>query len=240
MGALVDYFNGFGWAGQYYFLILIQAAFLIPLVAGRRIGWGWVIGAFLVLLAWTVALSLRPRLAHPLSGHVGLDDRWIIMWLPYLLLGSWLSQRWAGRLPSVVPGVVGWATLAAATLLLAVAPRAPNPPELAHMFNRYQDPLLVAMLPAIFLAACAAANAMPAVIARPLATAGEYSLGVYCMNPLLDGLAVRRLLAGVHVGPTMALPASVVAPLVETALIVGATTLFSVVLDRCGLSRLVR
>ncbi len=231
-------FAGYGWSGQYYFVILIQAAFILPLAGVICIRRAWVVASFGLLLVWTIAVG-RVHAWHGTTAGKLLDDRPVIFWVPDLLLGVWLTGRWKGRLAAPVSAVVGVGVVIGCTVLLAVAPGLSH--ERLTGPTPYQNPLVVLLAPVVFAGLATTADALPGAIARLVALAGRYSLGVFCLNPLVVEVA-GRLLPSLAAGGTSAVASAgaLVVPVAIAVAVTAVAVLVSVGLGRCGLARLVR
>lgn len=110
------WFGGYGWAGQYYFVILFQLTLLYPLL--RR----WIAGpAILPLIALGVALNV-------VAGYWLFEARWIgaihdrlfIYWIPYVAMGIALARGEFARRPGL--GLVAALILLAAPFEKALLP----------------------------------------------------------------------------------------------------------------------
>ncbi|RMX08296.1 acyltransferase [Corticibacter populi] len=175
---LLRYLRGDGWAGQYFFLILLQLIVLLPWLARWRIR-GWLLG--LVLLLYSAGLQWLPLAWQHWPWLRAGGDRLLPYWLPYALLGVYLRQNeerwqaWTERLPAGAAGA----------LLLLV----PLWLSLNHDIDWPTGPYL---LPAVPLVAAgvyvlhrrALASMASSRVAAPLAWLGRYSLVVFCLNPL--------------------------------------------------------
>ena len=113
------HFTGGGWGGQYYLIILLQAAFILPLLNRVKLPGMVPPAAFILLMAWAALVAGHAEWPTSTAGKF-LDDRAVLFWLPYLLLCSWLSARWNGRLRTAVPPLVGLAGVAGLTLALQI------------------------------------------------------------------------------------------------------------------------
>lgn len=195
---LTRHFLGYGWAGQYYFLILFQLAFLQPLfkyirVSGRTV--------FLTYAAGTVGLVL-------LHGHVAgsefalkLAERPVIYWAPFVVLGMWLArnrdafeQRFA-HVPTP--------TIAVVCLLASCAPLIqdhlfPHDRVAATLIHLRSSNLVGSS--AVFLGAwLLARRGAFGAFGGALRVMGRYVLGIFCLNPLII-LGLQRALAATGLG----------------------------------------
>lgn len=111
---LGGWFGGYGWAGQYFLLILFQWTCILPLIR-RRLNLRAAASVLLVGVALNVCAS---HVWRRLPFVASLNDRLFIYWIPYVMLGMILA-RWP------VPRVRLAAGLAMTCLAL-------SPFELAH------------------------------------------------------------------------------------------------------------
>ena len=85
---ITTYFSGFGWAGQYYFIILFQLLVLFPLTRWiyKRQNLTIIVVAVLVVLYFVCAYVRLPSLIDSLGYRV------FIYWIPYVFVGIWLAR----------------------------------------------------------------------------------------------------------------------------------------------------
>jgi surface polysaccharide O-acyltransferase-like enzyme len=83
------YFSGFGWGGQYYFIILFQLLILFPSIRKVYVRKNLAVSIFLilVLLYFVFAYQHMPSLVDTLG------YRLFIYWIPYVVVGIWLARR---------------------------------------------------------------------------------------------------------------------------------------------------
>lgn len=123
---LGGWFGGYGWAGQYFFIILFQLTWLFPLMRHR---------VTFVTLCCAVVFGL---IMNTLTDYYlfrynlirNLGDRLFIYWLPYVFLGIVFARGF--------PRAPYWLLLGALALLLA-------PAEIANLvrINGHASPYLV-------------------------------------------------------------------------------------------------
>jgi hypothetical protein len=163
------WFGGYGWSGQYYFVILFQLTLLFPLL--RR----WVADApTLPLIAAGVALNVAAGywlFEHRLISAVG--DRLFIYWIPYVALGIALARGELGRRPGLA--IVGLLVLLAAPLESA----------LFTEHSAYLS-LSVTLASLLLIASAVAADRGPArspgIAGRAVALLGRNTFAVYVAN----------------------------------------------------------
>ncbi|GAA4356760.1 hypothetical protein GCM10023165_50100 [Variovorax defluvii] len=166
------WFGGYGWSGQYYFVILFQLTLLFPLL--RR----WVADApTLPVIAAGVALNVAAGywlFEHRFISAVG--DRLFVYWIPYVAMGIALARGELGRKPGLA--IVG--------LLLLLA--APIESALFTEHSAYLS-LTVTMASLLLLASAIAADRAPVAAARPpgiigraVALVGRNTFSIYVAN----------------------------------------------------------
>lgn len=163
------WFGGYGWSGQYYFVILFQLTLLFPLL--RR----WVADApTLPVIAAGVALNVA-------AGYWLFENRWIsavgdrlfIYWIPYVAMGIALARGELSRRPGL--GVV------AVLLLLA----APIEGRLFAEHSAYLA-LTVTLASLLLLMSAVAADRAPlrppGLLGRTVAFVGRNTFAIYVAN----------------------------------------------------------
>ncbi|VTU27834.1 Fucose 4-O-acetylase [Variovorax sp. PBL-H6] len=163
------WFGGYGWSGQYYFVILFQLTLLFPLL--RR----WVAEVpTLPVIAAGVALNVA-------AGYWMFENRWIsavgdrlfIYWIPYVAMGVALARGEFGRRPGL--GIV-------AVLLLLAAPIE------SRLFAEHSPYLTLTVTLAsllLMMSAVAADRApprQPGVLGRAVAFIGRNTFAIYVAN----------------------------------------------------------
>jgi surface polysaccharide O-acyltransferase-like enzyme len=226
-------FNGYAWAGQYYFLLLIQLMLIFPLLLRLRINSRSV---FLVGLL-TIGLAMfLPSWAARFSIIAKLNDRPIIYWLPYIFIGIFAARTdWART--SV------WTTRKPGLILLGV-------PCLMVVEDIVWKQLGISTLSPYVRASVVGASLLWFTLGRQfliklqpaegnlLSQLGRYSLGIFCLNPLFVYLIA--LLLGTFVNAQY-LPASVqiFSALILVPLVLALAYGFSLILTKAKLSALV-
>lgn len=126
------WFGGYGWSGQYFFVILFQLTWLMPLlrrcVTPRSLWAALIAGAALNAVADYVLF--RDRVVS------GVGDRLFVYWLPYVVLGVACARGYPRPFPWLLP---------AALLALMAAPA-----EFAALSAR-NDRASVYLLPSVTL-----------------------------------------------------------------------------------------
>ena len=181
--AITRHWSGYGWSGQYYFIILIQLALVWPLVGRLRLSWHmlvWTIIGFVVVspfIAWWFA-------SNELVSKIG--DRPFVYWIPYVFTGLSLAN---------CQSVVGsWTRLKSSLLLVCLSLLA----LLILVENRLWDSKGLSA-GSIYLQAStysigslwaiwgptALSGCLPKGLLHLLAQLGRWSLGIFCLNPLV-------------------------------------------------------
>lgn len=83
-----SYLSGYGWSGQYFFILLFQLLVIYPLF--RQMHY-WNIG--LILLSSILFYFLVDYFLWDLSIVAKISDRLFIYWLPYVFLGNYLFTK---------------------------------------------------------------------------------------------------------------------------------------------------
>ncbi len=135
--------SGYGWGGQYFFIVLFQLTWIYPLLrrhVSPKTLWATLIVGF--------ALSFATAYVFNSNGLVSrIGDRLFVFWLPYVFLGAAFAQgfprarrlwllgacalfaapaemsRLAATFPYVSPYLLASTSVGSAAFLLALAPR---------------------------------------------------------------------------------------------------------------------
>jgi surface polysaccharide O-acyltransferase-like enzyme len=221
------WFGGFGWSGQYFFIVLFQLVVLMPwlrrLATPRTLVPVIVLGVLFNALAEVVLFDYRWVAA--------ISDRLFVYWIPYVFLGIGLARGHLKGTPALV---------LPALALLALAPR-----EAALLAA--QSPYLVVTVTIASLLLMAAAVAadrrarerglpqrVPNRLERVSTFVGRNTFVVYVANVLMLEVARRiGLMSGadVRVGPVEVIAISI--------LVIAACLGLGVVFQALGLGLLV-
>ncbi|MDY3561939.1 acyltransferase [Gemmata sp. JC673] len=106
--------GGYGWSGQYFFIILFQLTFLFPLLHRYTSP----ISLWVVLAVGVICNPLADYFLFRSYAVSGIGDRLFVYWLPYVFIGIALARGTIQPMPLLIP--------MAAALLLA-------PTELAQL-----------------------------------------------------------------------------------------------------------
>jgi surface polysaccharide O-acyltransferase-like enzyme len=115
--AVTRHWLGYGWAGQFFFIILFQLIVVFPLVRRIRLeAWSLVV-LFLAFAALFVGVN---ALSWP-DWFIKLGFRPFLYWLPYAFLGIYLARNPQRYLP-LGAAAIGFLLIAANPLLLGPHP----------------------------------------------------------------------------------------------------------------------
>ncbi|MGC4032509.1 MAG: acyltransferase [Tepidisphaeraceae bacterium] len=181
---ITTHFAGYGWSGQYYFIILFQIAGIAWLL-GRRVVKP--MHAYLAFGAVFILTTMLSRVTGAGTLKKLFDDRFVLFWIPHLLFGMAIAYERGRRLPKVWPPLI-----ASAVLFLSIAAFVEGNTLLSSLgavaWATYQNPIWIATTPILFIAFSSLITAMPDRIKLPISGIGQYSLGIFCLNPLVIDL----------------------------------------------------
>lgn len=174
---VVRYWTGYGWSGQYYFIILLQLIIFftaISLVA-RSIA-HYSVTVCIVSIFFYGFVSYFPWFSHGVMGKIG--DRIFIYWIPYVLLGIIYARRGFSNLLAVPPMVMVCALI------------------FIPLEYYFLHPSLSAYLvPSVFIVTVLMVNSIMkgyAVERNPGSSLSKVvkilsanTLGIFCLNPLI-------------------------------------------------------
>jgi hypothetical protein len=226
--AITKHWTGFGWAGQYYFIILFQLTLLFPVLRWFSIRIGVSIPLLYVFsLIFYVLISYTGWLYIDAVGKIG--DRPFIYWLPYVVLGITYVHK--NIFPVKIPLILGMVF----TALI---------PMEFYFFNLRE--VGIYLHPGIFVASFILLSSLEvkisyAALSRPVTWAiqviAKNTLAVFCLNPL-----VIMFLAPVFRSYKLSLNfvgACIVGPILSTAIILMICILITSTLKRLKLGILV-
>ena len=177
------WFGGNGWPGQYFFIILFQLTWLMPLlrrwVAPQSLGITLAGGAILNASAGWWLFS-NPILS-------GLGDRLCVYWLPYVFLGVAFARGYPRAIPGLLPlAIVSLSTVpyALSGLILDFDKAGRVSPYLVPAVTLGSIALLLAVGPRLPPAA-PPLQPCDSPISRALAYIGRHSLAIFVANPLI-------------------------------------------------------
>jgi len=175
---LTTHMAGYGWAGQYFFIVLFQLLPVIWFLAGRRIRPAAVAASMalgLVLYGWAPR-GFEGSLLLRQWGH-----RLFVYWLPYCVWGVFLAQNkayWMARVQALPAWLKTMLTLGL-PMLMAVTP-GPSGPNSPYVLP------VVLMVSSVYVPVCLGAFRTGA---GPLgAYLGQHAMAVFCLNPMFIAL----------------------------------------------------
>lgn len=225
---ITRHWSGYGWSGQYFFLVLLQLIVLFPLLRwmADRIP-AWVnITATILLLAF-LSVGTDPS---PLVEKVG--DRIFPYWVPYAIAGIHLGRR------STTAAKMHWG-LALLSVALVPLEKALVPGNLGGI-GPYLRPSIA--LATFVIGYSAISGSRPSSLDDPRAGSvaswiSRRTLGVFCLNPLFVVLSERFTSDWTPI----AFPgAGVFVPLTVSIVILGTCLCLAEILRKAGLGILVR
>lgn len=226
--AVTRHWTGFGWAGQYYFVILFQLMLLFPVLRwiSMRIGTSIPL-LYIFSLIFYALISYTGWLYIDGIGKIG--DRPFIYWLPYVVLGITYAHK--NIFPVKVPLVLGLVFTALIPLEF-------------YFFNLRE--VGIYLHPAVFISSFILLSSLEikisyAALGRTVTWAiqviAKNTLAVFCLNPL-----VIMLLAPIFRSNKLSLNfvgACVVGPILSTLIILIVCILITSILKRLKLGILV-
>lgn len=172
---LTGYWSGYGWAGQYFFIILFQLILLfgcLRVLTVRHLKWILVGGvAFYSVSVWLLTTSPTAR---------QLWSRPFLYWVPCVQLGVWLARsNGDGAMRVAFP------TVLAALVALAAEAVAFNRHGLPPGYETPAAWLASAAMVIFFLNGDFGRAGKPLTGFSVLSYVGRNSMGVFCVNPLV-------------------------------------------------------
>jgi fucose 4-O-acetylase-like acetyltransferase len=222
----VKYWTGYGWSGQYYFIILFQFIATFPL-------WRWISGKLVKYIPGVYLLSFLFFILIAYSGFsnfkliMRISDRIFIYWWPYVILGIIHARK--NIFTFAIPV---WLKIISVCLI---------PLEIYWLQPSTVSPYA---LPAVFVSAVLLLSllrdqfsytALPDAIARPLNNLANFTLGIFCLNPLVI-LVINHYFS---IRAIQFIGASVILPLASTLIVFGICVLLILLLKKLKLGTLV-
>lgn len=225
---ITKYWLGFGWSGQYYFIILFQLILLFPIIRLLSIKLSRFLPAiYLISLLLFILLAYSTWFQHSAIGKI--SHRPFFYWLPYTILGIIAAQKKIFKFPLPLP--IG-------ILSIALVP--------LEIFFLHPQTVSAYILPSIFISTMLIISSIESVphstgiktrYADFISTIAGLTLGIFCLNPLVV-ITLGRLLK--TQGLFFSFPGcSVILPLLSTFLITGICILLIFLLKRIKLGFLV-
>jgi hypothetical protein len=225
---LTKHWTGFGWSGQYYFIILFQLIVLYPAMRCFTLKLAIPLPMmYIISLLFYVTISYSKWFNTDAIGKIG--DRPFIYWIPYVILGITHAHR--NIFPVKIPLVLGLTS----TALIAME---------FHWFNLRE--VSIYLHPSVFISSFIllsylALNVGYSSLNRPIAwviqITAKNTLGIFCLNPLVILLLLPILRS--HAWFLKFNGASFVAPILSTVIILIICILFTMLLKRIRLGMLI-
>lgn len=190
---LTRHFLGYGWSGQYYFLILFQLAFFQTFFHRMRVSVRAVVAVY---AAGALGLALLHCGVPGSEFALKLAERPVVYWAPFIVLGIWLAhnrdafERRFARVPSSMIAVVCLLASCAPLIQDHYFPHDGVTKTLIHLRSSNLIGSTAFFLGAWLLARRGAFAAVEGL----LRIMGRYVLGIFCLNPLVI-MASERLAA---------------------------------------------
>jgi hypothetical protein len=184
---ITRHFSGFGWSGQYFFIIIFQLLFLFPFL--RRIKLTW-LGFLPVVIFYSILYFFSTYYLSQNELFWKIGDRPFFYWLPYPLLGILVSRIGEPQL------VVAWRSIWVIALfpLLIVLEMHFLPHRLLSQVDDY-------LLPSTLIASLGIgcflrhnSEMLNISYRRFMCWLGAHSLAIFCLNPLIPLLAGQYLI----------------------------------------------
>jgi len=170
------HWSGYGWSGQYYFIILFQLLLLFPYL--RKI-----IPAASKVVPWIYLAGLTFYICVSYSGWFGistvakLSDRLFFYWLPYVILGVIYAHKSIFKFS--LPLWIG-------IFSVALVP--------AELYFLEPQQISLYVLPSVFVCSMVLISSMerglsysqlPFWLGTVIEYLANYTLGIFCLNPLI-------------------------------------------------------
>jgi fucose 4-O-acetylase-like acetyltransferase len=225
---LGGWFGGYGWSGQYFFILLFQLTVLFPLL--RQ----WVTKSS-VWFALLAGIALDAVVIYFLfTNHTisGIGDRLFVYWIPYVFLGIACARGYPKSLPWLLPFAI--------LSLLAI-------PGEFNLLSATNSRISVYLLPSVVLGSVALLMALgprpftsnphqhqsEPWIKKAVIYIGQHSFVIFVANPLFLDIA-RRL--GLTLGQS---PIEFFWRIILISWVISSSLVLGWILRRSGLSALI-
>ncbi len=231
LGILTKHWLGYGWSGQYFFLILFQLLAIFPLLRWLARSRARVAAVFFGTAAAYWMMTYMPDVV---PGPVALlGHRFAGWWLPYALLGIVAARppqnEGSGGTDIPVWSVIAAVALIPAETLIQLGIGIKSAPE-------YWQPSILFGSSAILIASIQGKTSLGNVAGTALAHLGRQSMALFVLNPLIILMAALLIDAPLGLINSTASYLVSVATAVFVALV---ATQMKVALQWAGLSRVV-
>lgn len=184
-GLITKHWSGYGWSGQYYFIILFQ---LVPLFVIIRYTSQYINRYFWPFIIICILFYAFVGHYYWFSNTIvdKVNDRPFIYWLPYVLIGIIYAKRGVrNHLPISLTVLIILAVVSLIPLESVLAGR-------MHMSSFEMSPY---MKPSVFIASLVLVylalgknihyNQLPSRLATCVNILATNTLGIFCLNPLI-------------------------------------------------------
>lgn len=226
---ITKHFSGYGWSGQYFFIILFQLLLLYPLLS--RVRWSTTT-VFSILILYLLLFPLFVSLMDKYNILSKIGERLFIYWLPYSVIGAYLAQNkdLFRALPQKFPPLVAGVICVFAPFLIILerkfVPASAN--QVYILDSVLVSSLLITFFAPSFLAIISGS------LGHVLDTLGRYSLGIFCLNPLVI-IITKKVMIIFEINFIYALPLDIVPSLISIVYILSLCIIMSVFIERmCG------
>ncbi|WP_461148233.1 acyltransferase family protein [Spirosoma pulveris] len=230
--ALTMHWLGYGWSGQYYFIILFQL--ILAYIGIRYFKKYFVNHPGIIILLSILFYSLLTYSSFLTIGSITkIGDRLFIYWLPYLLLGITYAARGFSK-KLFLPLILGLLT----PLLI---------PLEVYLSHQGTEPQFVYMLPSVFIASLLLVyvfmnselnfNVSNSSTSFLINIISKNTMGIFCLNPLVVA-TLSAILPSLHT-PLTFWGSFIILPFLSTFLAMSACLLIIYLLKRINLGVLV-
>jgi hypothetical protein len=178
------HFSGFGWSGQFFFIILFQLIFLYPILRKGMTGKGVLLSLILCFLGYVLIAYFfwDTTLVYKLG------DRLFIYWLPYVFLGGYAARSNLFNLPSTYAslGIFSFLLIPAEAYYLRTIGMEENPYVLPTV-------LVTSTLFVIGIMNFRLEIQEKTYLAKIISYVGKNTFGIFCLNPLVIKLFGHRI-----------------------------------------------
>lgn len=173
---VTKHFSGFGWSGQYYFIILFQFICLFPFI--RQVAHRLKNHA---LAVYIVSVFFYMVFAYTKWFNIGIVEkihhRFFIYWLPYVILGIIHAQKGFQKFP-IAPVIALFSVLLIPTEIYLFHPQTVSTYVLPSVF------LTTSLLLNSFMGAKLTYGSLSPRVGNIIQLIARNTLGIFCLNPL--------------------------------------------------------
>ncbi|MDT3402473.1 acyltransferase [Mucilaginibacter terrae] len=220
------YWVGYGWSGQYYFIILFQLLLLFPLISKiTRPLVNRPVVLYVISLVFFVAVSYSGWLNINIVGKI--SDRAFVYWLPYVVLGIAFAHN-----KDAIFKVPVWLAVISVVLM----------PLEVYLHPEDASPYL---FPSVFVVAMLIANSafshnltyneINRGTGNVIQNIAQNTLGIFCINPLIIAFFPRLT----KLGELSFAGCSIILPILSTIIVTAVSCLIIYILKRVKLAVLV-